>query len=432
MRFFTAPGRTALVLIAALWLPAAIAAQAPDASSLSTELEILLDRTFWYSQNFPDVPLPPGSEAADLEALKGVITAAPAEAYGRIKGLVMALDQNALPSVKRHIFELGRDVQGQPTNDGNFELRKRVLHEFATILERKKIPIQFYFPKGRAHFFHLIEVASPSVFRTMDEHLVMLHQQLKGEIKDATSSGSSSGGGGGGGDSVEVTPGSGPTSASWEPPKASPSGPSRPPKEEDDVGAGNFARARKILAHYLVRIAGIVLVLGSLAALCLPRLRGTVRAFVRHLISGKRADVIVDEDAMKKVLTFVGRGDFRKALSLLDKVDETRSTPDWLYWKTLCQFRVLDYKEGTRLIQLLNLDSLPPDAITRLAGVLEECRQIEWCLNLLTHLEKRDPTNKVVAQKAANLRRIMQDEKVQSTKPTPEKKDPAPTGSAPK
>lgn len=431
MRFFTAPGSLGLVLIAALWLPGWSAAQGPDASSLSAELEILSERTFFYIQNFPEMPLPPGAESADLEALKGVITAAPAEAYGRIKSLVQALDQVALNTLKRHIHDLGRDVEGQPTNEGNFALRRRVMLEFATILERRKIPIRNYFPEGRAHFFHAIEIPSDTVFQTVDKQLVTLHKILAPEIKESTTTGSGSGGSGGGADTPEVSPGVGPTSTGWEPPKSSPGAMPPPAREDDDIGASNFQKVSRILAHYLLRIAGIVLVLGSLAALCLPRLRGTVRAFIRGFFSGRKTTEVVDEDSMKKILAFVGRGDYRKALSLLDKIDETRATAEWLYWKTLCQFRVLDYKEGIRLIQLLNLDSLPPDAITRLAGVLEECRQIEWCLNLLTHIEKKDPANKTVAQKAANLRRILQDQKIQATRP-PEKKDPAPTGTEPK
>src|SRR5204862_1888967 len=131
---------------------------------------------------------------------------------------------------------------------------------------------------------------------------------------------------------------------------------------------------------------------------------------------GGRSDATLtapaEDDVWKKGLLALNRGDYKRALTLFDKVKSPLRFPEVTYQRAMCHIRLLEPEKASREIALLELDRTSVDEVFRLASACEESRMLDWAIKLYEHVERADAGFRGVAQKVANLKKELSDKTV--------------------
>lgn len=400
----------ALALCLALVSLARSQATNPFEQNFEAQLNALKERVFFYQNNFPDLAIPDDLKSGNLAALASG-GATPQTAQRRLLALITKLDRSVLAFLKKEIHLVGSRIGTDATTRSNFERRKFMVLEFAAILKRQRIPMVVYFPKGERDLM-VLGMGGDDAIKTTDTLLASLATKLKDDVAAPRTATGTGGGSSGGGDSGSggsgglsgadpLVGGGGGLSGFEEPPaSAAPPPTSRPapPLETEPSWIERF--------KLIVGVGVIAVVICSLLALLLPRVRAGMLTMLQRM--GGRAEALtppMEDDLLKKGMLALNRGDYKRALSMLEKVKSPLKAPEVTYHRAICHIRLLETEAAAHQLALIELDRTGLDELFRLGLACEESRMLEWALRLFEHVERTDATFRGVAQKVAKLKK---------------------------
>lgn len=405
----TKPLLVLAVLLLALTGPVHAQAINPFESNFDAQLDALKERVFFYQNNYPTLTIPEDLLSGRLAAMGS--SATPMTAQRKLLALTTKLDRTVLAFLKKEIHNVGSRVGTDPTSRANFERRKFMILEFAAILKRQRIPMVVYFPKGERDLM-LLGMGGADAVKVTDALLASLATKLKDDVpsKPARGGGGAGGGGesGGGGSgglsgaAIDPVPAGGGGLSGFEdaPPTAAPPAPPRPaPPSESE--------ASWIERFKLIVGAGVVaVVVCSLLALLLPRVRAGMFAMLQRM--GGRAEALtppMEDDLLKKGMLALNRGDYKRALQMLEKVKSPMKALEVTYHRAICHIRLLETEAAAHQLAMIELDRTGLDELFRLGLACEESRMLEWAVRLFEHVERTDPSFRGVAQKLGRLKK---------------------------
>ena len=402
-----------LLLCAALTPPARAQALNPFESTFEQQVQRLQDRVSFYRNNYPDVKIPGELAGGGLAALASSGPAALAGAR-KLQALANQLDRVVLGLLKNEIYQIGAHISGEPTTRANFDRRKFLILDFHDTLKRQGIPAMVYFPKGEKDLVAL-QLGNEDAYRVADMLLTSLALKLKEDVKKrpppgqagATDSGGDGGGGGGGGGADSMPVGGGGLSGFEEsaaPPPPAPTHRPAPPAEHEVSWIERF--------KLIVSVGVVAVILGSLLALLLPRVRAGMLGMMRRVGAKNDGAMLApaEDDIWKKGLLAVNRGDYKRALTLFEKVKNPMKAPDVAYQRAICHIRLLEPEQAGHQLAQIEMERTGLDELFRLGQACEESRMLDWAIRLYEHVERVDPSFRGVAPKVAKLKKELSDE----------------------
>ena len=382
----------------------------PFEQNFDAQLNQLKERVVFYQQNFTEMQLPEEALPGRLAQL-GANAATPMTAQKRLLALISKLDRYVLAYLKKELYAVGSRVSTDTTNRANFERRKFMILEFSAILKRQRIPMVVYFPKGERELMQL-GMGGDEAFKVTDELLGQLATRLKDDVASAKppagtgtggggggDAGGGGGGGGGGGEAVEAG-GGGLSGFEDGPASPAPPGSARPapPAEVENSWIERF--------KLIVGTGVVAVIVCSLLALLLPRVRAGLFQVLRKM--GGKPEIItvpMEDDVIKKALLAINRGDYKRALNMLEKVKSPMKAPEVTYQRAICHIRLLEVEAAGHQLAMMELERTGLDEVFRLGLACEESRMLDWAIRLFEHVERTDPSFRGVQQKVAKLKK---------------------------
>lgn len=383
----------------------------PCRAELKEDFETFRATVTWYESQFPDLDgkLP---KASDWEDLEERVSTAPNYARQKLGEWTKSFSASVFPMLQKELWKVGSAVKASPTSEFNVKRRRRLVKDFADLLQSRRIPIHAYYPGSYEALRYGVDGDSQADFLRIDEILAKLAARLKMVLpKELT---------------LPTSSPPPPTGSSRPYPRSNmPSFGGNDTGEDPSAGPVPFevdddplAQKRSPDSARIFLLGGVAMILlGSFAAILLtrwaslgrgPAIRpGTPR---REKKTQARPQGQENKDPFGAGMELFQRGKYAEALLYFENIprDDADNGLQALYYSSIASLRAGDVNLAVQKMQELPLEDYSPEELYRLALAFDEKRKNETAMEIYVLILERDEGFKDVKHLIRKLRERME------------------------